>query len=518
MRKILLLTLSLLALTVCRSAPKKSYPDCAVSSGCERIALDSNTLKNLEVLCRVWGFAKSHHPVFTTRAVDADYEFFALLQQAVHVDRDTRNLILHSWVDGLGTFRTDRAHYEKYFQDDRPHRMVTEAAWIADTTTLGPALSTLLSDLRYARRSGGNRYLPRANYIATNLDFRESEAAYESLTDPDCGYRLLSLVRYWNIIEYFFPNKHLTDQPWDAVLAEFLPVFADARTGLEYKEAASRLIAQIDDSHGVANTNYDLFGKRFAPFQAAFIEGRPIVLLASDTVPQGDKLTPGDEIVSVAGLLVSDYIAKTDCYVSVSNRDGLLRETVWSLARTPADTLEIVYLRDSVPHRVTYPTREEPLFPPDPAPWRMINEGIGYLYAQTYDPKEAKQMKQAFNRARAVIIDLRCYPTGLFRSLICNFFGPESVQSALSARPIRRLPGYFLLTVQKSGKGHKDCYSGRVIVLVNQESRSYAENMTMICQAMIPDVTVVGSQTAGADGDVSYVVLPGNMVTRFSGY
>ena len=67
---------------------------------------DPRTLDNLETLCRVWGYAKYHHPVFcdTLRRVDVDSALFALLPRVVHADRKTRNRHLLDWVRSLGDY------------------------------------------------------------------------------------------------------------------------------------------------------------------------------------------------------------------------------------------------------------------------------------------------------------------------------------------------------------------------------------------------------------------------------
>ncbi|WP_233266109.1 S41 family peptidase [Myroides fluvii] len=59
-------------------------------------------------------------------------------------------------------------------------------------------------------------------------------------------------------------------------------------------------------------------------------------------------------------------------------------------------------------------------------------------------------------------------------------------------------------------------YQGKVIVLVDERTQSSAEYTTMAFRAG-RNVTVIGSQTAGADGDASQVVLPGGLWTIISG-
>jgi C-terminal processing protease CtpA/Prc len=59
-------------------------------------------------------------------------------------------------------------------------------------------------------------------------------------------------------------------------------------------------------------------------------------------------------------------------------------------------------------------------------------------------------------------------------------------------------------------------YRGKVILLGDERTQSHAE-FTMMALRTAPDVTIVGSPTAGADGNVSLITLPGGITTYFSG-
>jgi hypothetical protein len=56
----------------------------------------------------------------------------------------------------------------------------------------------------------------------------------------------------------------------------------------------------------------------------------------------------------------------------------------------------------------------------------------------------------------------------------------------------------------------------KVVVIVNENTVSQSEYTTMAFSAA-PNVTVIGSTTAGADGNVSPIVLPGGLRTGISG-
>ena len=60
-------------------------------------------------------------------------------------------------------------------------------------------------------------------------------------------------------------------------------------------------------------------------------------------------------------------------------------------------------------------------------------------------------------------------------------------------------------------------FSGAVVILADESSLSQAEYTTMALRAA-PNAVVVGSTTAGADGNVSLIPLPGGITTLISGF
>ena len=62
-----------------------------------------------------------------------------------------------------------------------------------------------------------------------------------------------------------------------------------------------------------------------------------------------------------------------------------------------------------------------------------------------------------------------------------------------------------------------DIYKGKVVVLINEDAISQAEHTCLFFEAAT-DVTFIGTPTAGANGDVTYMVLPGNLAVSFSGH
>jgi C-terminal processing protease CtpA/Prc len=78
-------------------------------------------------------------------------------------------------------------------------------------------------------------------------------------------------------------------------------------------------------------------------------------------------------------------------------------------------------------------------------------------------------------------------------------------------------PGLFTYThTIKVGKKNDDYYKGKVIIIVNEVTQSQAEYTAMALR-VAPGAIVIGSTTAGADGNVSELILPGSIRTMISG-
>ena len=77
-------------------------------------------------------------------------------------------------------------------------------------------------------------------------------------------------------------------------------------------------------------------------------------------------------------------------------------------------------------------------------------------------------------------------------------------------------PGAFHWANTVTLTPQKPHYSGKVVILVDESSMSQAEYTSMAFRAAHGSI-VVGSTTAGADGNVSPFALPGGLRTMISG-
>ncbi len=484
---------------------------------------------NLETLCRVWGYAKYHHPVFcdTLCRVDVDSALFALLPQVVHADRVTRNRHLLDWVRSLGAYTPNRVECEQALA---PYDLVETAdlGWTADTVLLGGELSKLLQDLRYAER-GENYYLrmgtmengPGYHYLSLR-----NEKSYPT-PQMDSGLNLLTLFRLWNVIEYYAPNRSLTLHPWDEVLSTYIRLVGAETDPVRFSRLYMRLIRELNDGHAYAPVEM-LFGQRMLPVWPLQAEGRLFVGYSGDSL-----LERGDEVVAIDGEPISERLELLREYASRSNEASLRKALRFYGLRTRRDTAEVVRCRAGACDTLRVATvpygSVSPLY--DPAqlvqpPFRLLADSVGYIYAGTFSREHLAEVVQTLPRTRALIIDLRTYPLNVDGALIAlagQSLRTEPVVAWQTLHQTLALPGLFFRQEQWLDNGFEEgaaqCtepYKGRVILLVNELTQSNPEFQAMALQRC-PQTLTIGSPTSGADGDIVSLPLPGGLMTYFSG-
>lgn len=500
------------------SAEIKQYADYSGGSGFEIKELTAGQVDNLTVLGKVWGFVKYHHPALDDSAPDVfniDYELFELFAKVVDASQEERNKVLVDWIRYLGNFKAVPDEYSKVLNTSIPAAN-TDFTWLADTEELGKDLSGLLIELQFAERTD-NRY---ATIIGKQpKDYFSGEEVYEDVTNYDYGYGLLSLFRFWNVIEYYYPYKQLIGRDWDDVLREYIVRFSQPDGG-EIRLEEARMTTEIHDSHTGLNCDF-LWGEYRLPVSFVFAQGKLVVLfnhiLSTDGIINTgvEELRQGDEVISVNGQGADHFVELAIRYHSDSNGSRMLRTAAFIAAcvDAPSATVRVKRGNETLDIQCTA-SKELPPYSSDtfhydigPYNYGLINEEIGYIYFGEFNPWLAGRVLRDFENTKGVIIDLRRYPNYFLAPFITDFLYPEPTECALFQKPYDNSPGYFYEEETILGGGAKNTYKGNIIILVNEYTQSSGEYMAMLAQVYNKCVTV-GSQTAGTNGNSGSLKLP----------
>ncbi len=488
--------------------------------------LTDTSINNLYILGKVWGFLKYYHPKISEGEYNWDYELFRITPKILNVNSgDERNRVLLEWVNSLGPV-TEFSN--KNISDEKNVRIMPELDWIKDGSIFSAELITKLEEVKNAKRTDTSYYIGLHEFVG-NPNFK-NENAY-NYTTLDDGYRLLALFRYWNMIQYYFPNRHLISEDWNLVLREFIPEFVNGKSETAYHLNALKLIARIHDSHATAWSTFidDSRGKYTAPFEITFIEEKPVItrILPLQASQTESAFIIGDEIIAVNGKPVEEIIKAQLPYTPGSNYPTQLRDLAFRFLRTDDTLMSLQFIRDGKKE-----TRDVKCFSRDAYQneiyskyrdelkkrmWKKLDNNIGYIYPGTLKRDSVEFIMDKLKDTKGIVIDFRCYPSDFPLFELGKFLMPLPTPFVKFTTGSIESPGLFTTTdIMNVGDTNANYYKGKIIIIVNEITQSSAEYHTMAWRTA-PNAKVIGSTTAGADGNVSEINLTGGIRTMISG-
>src|SRR5690554_4507506 len=485
--------------------------------------LTTEVIENLNVLGKIWGYLKYRHPAITSGKYNWDYELFGFLPEYLKVnDNKERDALLLAWINSYG----DIPECINCATEDKESYIKPDFEWIT-SSGFSPELEARLMFINENRAQGNQHYVKLNKYVG-NVKL-QNEDLYEEMNYPDAGFRLLSLYRYWNIVQYFFPCKYMTDESWDDILKQYIPLLIHAEDQLSYELSILQLIAEADDSHGFygkkGSKTFAWRGHKFPPLIVRFIENK--LVITSFLVSSFEKETHfeiGDIVTHINGEEISDIIARKSKYYPASNEASRNRNISRDILRSNDSLIHLRIERiDSVFKKELklisgreyfdiFKTKNEE----ERDSYKMLDNNIGYVTLDNILKKDVSKIKKQFKNTRGIVIDIRNYPNSFVPFTLGSYFVSQKTPFVKFSSVDITNPGAFEWREGAMIKSKLRTYKGKLIVLVNEITQSQAEYTAMAFRAG-DNTTIVGSTTAGADGNIFAIFLPGGIQTAISG-
>jgi C-terminal processing protease CtpA/Prc len=368
-----------------------------------------------------------------------------------------------------------------------------------------------------------------------------AERPYADMHYPPLEYRLLAAFRYWTAIEYFFPYKHLTREDWNQVLVSMIPRFEAAADSVEYVLAIAELVSKIHDSHGFIGSAvlFAYLGQVPSPVKIRYVEGLPVVTeVSADASVQSSGIRPGDVVLAVDGETTAARRARLEPYLASSTPQALDWKVADFLLSGSEGSTATLRVRDAEgrEREVRLPRRAA-LFRPSylpvfgdgdpmrwmrPGPtWEVLPGNIGYVDLEKLTVAQVDSMFDALRDTRAIIFDNRSYPQGTAWAIAPRLTEQREVAAARFQRPLAFSPDTlersvhsFVQTLPGTTKWR---YLNPTVMLVDERTISQAEHTGLFFEAA-NGTKFIGSPTVGANGDQTFVLLPGNIPAAFTGH
>lgn len=468
--------------------------------------------EKLASLGKMYGFLKYYHPEVGQGKFNWDKEFIKYLPKVQSAtDKESLSTIYINWIDSLGKIENCKKcdSKENYFDKN------FDLSWTQDATIFNSLLALKLKYIEKNRIQGKNFYASNEPVGKIKII---NEPVYADFEYPNEEYRLLGLFKYWNIIEYFYPYKYLTDQNWDSVLNEMIPKIKNASNKREYQSAIKELVAKLDDTH--AWISFSEQRPKFLPIKISNIENKAVVSgFYNDSIANLNNLKLGDIILKINDLDVQTEKDENLKYVAGSNKNVKTINTYYKILSGLEDKINLTIERLGQIQKIQVNRYGFNDF----NSWsnlktiksKSINDKVGYINMAIVKDTDIEDIFKSFETKKSLIIDLRNYPAFIYYKF-SRYLNSEKRDFSKLYSPSINYPSRFRYKENLQTDSSRKAFKGKIILLVNEESLSRSEFTAMAFQTA-DNVITVGNQTAGADGDLVVFEYLGGYRTAISG-
>ncbi|HZL84288.1 MAG TPA: S41 family peptidase [Candidatus Krumholzibacteria bacterium] len=350
-----------------------------------------------------------------------------------------------------------------------------------------------------------------------------SSAGSPKLSALNRSTRLAGVALGWGVFQHFYPYFDVVETDWDAALPAALSKAATDADETAYWYTLREMVARLHDGHGrVMNSSLPALSRlpldvRWAGEDLVVVGKQAHVLIS---------VAIGDAIVSIDGRPIESCYAEVSKWISaategwrrfVSQRalvtDLPTKDPALLVLRKPDGETMSVWLA-----RVKGETRPTSIVkrPEDGA---ELTPGIVYFNLHGAETDSLTKVMPKLTAAKAVIFDMRGYPGSAAQELMRHLIDTPAT-SARWCVPIVRLPDHEGFEWNERGRWQlipqEPRLTAEIAFVTDGSAISYAESIMGIVENY-KFGEIIGSTTAGTNGNVNPFLLPGGYQLSWTG-
>jgi len=340
--------------------------------------------------------------------------------------------------------------------------------------------------------------------------------ATTSASESELDARLADVVVAWNFYRHFYPYFAEAAVDWDTRVRPQLRAAYEATTREGEADALRRLVADARDGHGRVNDSRSRQIPTVLPLTLAFVESRVVVI--NSRVPD---VPIGTVVSSIDGVSAAGRFGATMPLWSGTTQ---WRETraAYEIANCTKGESARLLVDDGKTTRTVDVTCTGPQAAAAAEPRRaQITElmpGIWYVDLTRAHTSDLTAVVEKLAAAKSVVFDVRGYPTDGGAWLLPHLMdAPEQdrwMHVAKITGPFGQSAGWQSVGWNLQPIAPK--LTGKIVFLTDGRAISYAESV----MGYVHDrhlATIVGSTTAGTNGNIATFTVPGGFSIVFTG-
>jgi C-terminal processing protease CtpA/Prc len=361
-----------------------------------------------------------------------------------------------------------------------------------------------------------NHTLPQADpNTLQNLKNELAKISQQNGTIDDLSPRVASIIIAWNSLQHFYPYFDVTKPNWEKALTESLQKAAfEYNEEPDYYNTLQAMLAPLQDAHIFISA--PALNRKMVRLPVTLVRADNKIIVAD---PCGSQLQLGDEITEIDDTPVNelykqayDLASGSDQWREIVALDNLATAELGS-------TAQITVRRKGNTITIALPRSNEKT--PSPAALKDLEtlpNNIYYINLTTATSQQIAEQADKIAQAKGVIFDLRGYPNETHQVL--GYLTDKTILSPIWNTPEIIYPDHTQMQYDTSGRWsitpQQPRIAGKAVFLTNANAVSYAETILGMVE-YYKLATIIGSPTAGANGNINTITLPDGYKITFTG-
>lgn len=323
-------------------------------------------------------------------------------------------------------------------------------------------------------------------------------------------------IALYSVARHFYPYWSDVTADWDGAFRDWVVGQPESQSRPQLVASLRQLAARMDDGHAGVSDMRAASQRRSLPLSL-----RPLGDTYVVTASGHPDIAPGDVIEAVDSRPITEVVRELLKGTSAAphTRPWLARLAL--LHGEEGGATARLQVRRGASVRdidVSYVAGGEGAREKRPETFSEIAAGIRYVDLSRFNRTAFEQALPQLGAAKAIVFDLRGYPTSDAFHLAGYWVGASEqtkwMRVPIVARPFEAPVGYREIGWDVKPKPGLE--TPRKVLMIDPRAISYSESLTGYFAAHAKGV-IVGEPSAGANGNVSTVDLPGMFTFRFTG-
>lgn len=342
----------------------------------------------------------------------------------------------------------------------------------------------------------------------------------------DRDTRLAAVMLGWNVIENFYPYFDAVQVDWAAVLPETLRAAAIDPDAKAFCRTLGTMIAKARDGHGGISSLVD---DRGAPLDLDWVwVGNDLVVTRAPLAGAATGLLAGDVVQSIDGVPIAECYRQVSATISAATDQfqryrALYELKVWSRGQATTVIARRGTGDKSRPVVATVTRSTARNLHIDgivrPMSGAEVRPGIVYFDLVGAGVENLTKAMPRLAAARGIVFDMRGYPADAAVEVL-RHLSDQTLSSARWMIPVITLPDREDLKFEQAPSWSlpplEPRFTTNVAFLTDGEAISYAESIMGIVEHYKLG-EIVGGPTAGTNGNVNPIPLPGGYTMMYTG-